>query len=284
MPSRTSIVASLAVAAGIILATASSPAAHQGPPRDRRPGEAAPETTPERDLKLALDGTKVDPYLELAKLQQARGALKDVEATLLSARKAFPADRHVLLILTGYYRQTGEFDKTAAVLEETARLDPSNKQAHQVVAAFYWERVSKDPSLTPEQKRSYIDSGLAATERALAIDADDIGALGYRGLLLRARAASEPNPATQQSLVAEADALGARAAELTKSKTLAASGSTVTASPSAPAIPSRSRLPSNNTGPRPESRRQHQGAHENQGRSPVYWKTRRPRGCRALSS
>jgi TonB family protein len=227
-----SLVKSLALAVGTVVLAGSSSvfvlhgqaASPQNPPRDRRPTEAAPETARERDLKQRLDGTKVEPYVELANLQKARRAFKEAEATLLSARQAFPTDRDLPRTLASFYRQIGELDKTGSLLEEIAREDASNKQAQQAVAAFYWDRISKEPSLAPDRKRAFAEAGLAATDRSLAIDADDIGAIGYRGLLLRALAATEPNPATQESLMAEAQAHANRAAELTKAKSPTATG------------------------------------------------------------
>jgi TonB family protein len=227
-----SIATSIALTAGTFLLAGHSSAlvlsihagSPQNPPRDRRPGQAAPETARERELKQALDGSMIAPYIELARLQQARSAFQEAESTLLSARQAFPSDPQPLQMLVIYYRQSGQMDKAGDALEDVARMNASDKQSQQVVAMFYWDRISKDQSLTSEQKRSFIQSGLAATDRALVIDPDFITAIGYRGLLLRALAATEPNPATQESLIAEAQAHANRAAELTKAKSPTATG------------------------------------------------------------
>jgi TonB family protein len=227
-----SLVTSLALAVGtFVLAVYSSgfalhgeAASPQNPPRDRRPGQAAPETARERELKQALDDKRIGPYIELARLQQGRSAFQEAESTLISARQAFPTDVQPLQMLATHYRQSGQLDKAGGVLEDIAKLNASDKQSQHVVAMFYWDRISKDQSLTPEQKRPLIQSGLAAADRALALDPDFITAIGYRGLLLRALAAIEPNPATQESLIAEAQAHGNRAAELTKAKSPTATG------------------------------------------------------------
>ena len=50
--------------------------AGQNPPRDRRPGEAGPETARERELKTDIEAspTNSDLYFELAGMQDSRGA------------------------------------------------------------------------------------------------------------------------------------------------------------------------------------------------------------------
>jgi TonB family protein len=59
-------------------------------------------------------------------------------------------------------------------------------------------------------------SGLAATDRALALKPDYMEALTYKNLLLRLQANLETDPVRKQQLIAEADALRNRAIELNK--------------------------------------------------------------------
>ena len=64
----------------------------QSPTRDRRPGEAAPETAQEIQIKraIAADPGKRDLYFTLVGLQQVRGAYREADATLASSGGRFP--------------------------------------------------------------------------------------------------------------------------------------------------------------------------------------------------
>ena len=194
--------------------------AEQGPPRDRRPGEAGPETARERELKAAIAAGAVKPpqLLELARLQEARGATAEAEATLQAFVHAAPTNREALMSLAALYNRTGQFDQAVATLESAAALTPTDPQGYQLLATFYWEKAFKDPALSAAQKSAYIDSGISATDRALGYDPDYVDALTYKNILLRMKANAETNPATRQALVAEADSLRNRAMELQKAR------------------------------------------------------------------
>jgi TonB family protein len=194
--------------------------AQQNPPRDRRPGEPAPETARERELKSTVAGGLGKPaqFFELAALQERRGALQEAEATLQAVVHAAPADRTALTMLSGFYNRMGQFDKAVAVLEQVAALTPTDPQPYQILATFYWEKAFKDPRLSPGQRGEYIQSGIAATDNALSIDPDYVDALTYKNILLRMKANLETDAARRQVLVAEADALRSRAMELNKAR------------------------------------------------------------------
>jgi TonB family protein len=200
---------------------ASVDTAVQAPPRDRRPGEAGPETARERELKKAIEATpsNVNLYIDLAKLEEQRGARTEAEATLNALRQVAPNDPTPLRMLAGFYNRTGQFSEAIAALEDAAALDPTNPQGQQVIATFYFEKASKDPSVTPAEKQTYIRSGIAATDRALAYDPDFAEAMVYKNLFLRMQANMETDTGRQKSLIAEADALRSRAMELQKLKT-----------------------------------------------------------------
>ena len=58
----------------------------------------------------------------------------------------------------------------------------------QLVATYYWEKAYKDHRLLPAEQLQYVMSGIAATDRALALNPDYVEALTYKNLLLRMRA------------------------------------------------------------------------------------------------
>ena len=192
----------------------------QNPPRDRRPGEAGPEGARERELKAAIAAGAVKPpqLFELARLQEARGATDEAEATLQAFVQAAPTNREAPMALAALYNRIGQFDKTVATLENVAAMTPTDPQGYQLLATFYWEKAFKDPRLSAAQKSAYIDLGIAATDRALGSAPDYVDALTYKNILLRMKANTEANPATRQALVAEADALRNRAMELQRAR------------------------------------------------------------------
>jgi TonB family protein len=199
---------------------ASTVQAGQTPPRDRRPGEAGPETAGERELKEAIAANKAtkDTYFQLASLQDARGARLEAEATYEIIRRMYSTDLGVLSDLGGAYAKSGRRTEALDVLESVAALDPSNPQRHQLVAVFYWEIAFKDNTLTPDQRSAYLKAGIAATDKALNVSPDYVEALTYKNILLRMQANMEADPATRQALISEADVLRTRAIALQKAR------------------------------------------------------------------
>lgn len=247
MSSRRIIASSAAMAATVFLAgwsgaaafplTSSSVAAGadagavqaQQPPRDHRPGDARPPTSREQELQAFVarepnGPTSKSAYLEIAKLQEARAATADAEATLQAARAAFPADASLLTALARFYTKTGQFDNAVGLMEEAAAQDPSNPQGHHVVATYYHEKVQKDGSLMPIERLMYIRKGVEAADRALALDPDYTDAMIYKNILLRHQANVEPDPSARVALIAEADALRNRAMELRKARGASGAG------------------------------------------------------------
>jgi TonB family protein len=194
--------------------------AEQGPPRDRRPGQAGPETARERELKAAIAAspTSSDLYFQLAGMQVARGAPGDADATMRALRGALPDKPGLPAAIAGFYVRSGQFDRGMAVLEDAASANPSNAELHQTIAIFYWEKAYKDQSLSPADKQRYLDAGITATDRALAQNPDYVDALTYKNILLRMKANMAADPASRQALVAEADTLRNRAIELQKAR------------------------------------------------------------------
>jgi len=195
----------------------------QQPPRDPMvsPGIVLDDAARETELKkrIAASPKGITAYQQLAKLQEDRGAYAEAEATLLKAREIAPRNKAVILTLSGFYNRQGQFDKTMQTLEDAEQVDPTDPNGAQLVATYYWEKAFKDHRLLPAEQLQYIISGIGATDRALAINPDYTEALTYKNLLLRMRANLETDPVQKQQLIAEADALRARAIELNKSRT-----------------------------------------------------------------
>jgi TonB family protein len=204
-------------AAPVSVAATASPGG-QNPPRDRRPGEAGPETARERELKKAIeaDPTNSDLYFQLAGMQESRGATSEAENTFDALKRALPNKQGLATAIAGFYARTGQFERAVATLEDAAAANPSNAEAQHMVAVFYWEKAFKDKSLSAADQLRYIELGVAATDRALSSRPDYSDALVYKNILLRMKANMESDPAARQALIAEADALRNRAIELKK--------------------------------------------------------------------
>ena len=208
------------------------------PPRDRVIITIDPSSR-EAELQKRIEATPtgVAAYLELAKLQEARGANADAEATLMRARQAAPTNKDVVAALARLYNRQGDFSKTMEMFEAVERLDPTDPTAPQIVATYYWEKAYKDARLLPADKYKYILKGIEATDRALALKPDYADALTYKNLLLRLRANEETDPALKQQLIAEADALRSRAIELNKQRMAIAGDNAGVALPPPPPPP-----------------------------------------------
>jgi len=198
------------------------------PPRDRiasaRPVVEPAAREAELTKRIAQTPNGVAAYIELSKLQEDRGAYAEAEATLMRARQVAPKDKTALTALSGFYNRQGDFEKTIAALEAVEQLDPTDHTSPQIVATFYWEKAFKDHRLLPADQLRYIMSGIAATDRALALKPDYADAMTYKNLLLRTQANLETDPVRKQQLIAEADALRNQAIALNKQRSAINSG------------------------------------------------------------
>jgi TonB family protein len=195
----------------------------QAQPRDPRPDIARPVTSKEEELKgaTAADPANVANWLALAKLQEERGAVQEAEATLRSAFAATSGSREVLLSQARFYGRQGNFQQSVELLETYAAQNPGDASGHQMVATWYWEKAQRDKTLTPADKLMYIESGIRATDRAIAQRPDYIEALTYKNILLRMKGNLETDPARREQLYNEASMLRNRAIELNKARTAA---------------------------------------------------------------
>ncbi len=191
----------------------------QAQPRDPRPEVARPASSREAELQAALraDSSSVLNWLALARLQEERGAAADAEKTLRAGVEE-TQNLELLQGLAGFYNRQGEFEKTIEILENVASRDASNPQRHQLVAVYYWEKAQKDQRLSAADKAHYLQSGIAAADRAIALNPDYVEALTYKNIMLRMQGNLETDAVRRQALFAEADTLRNRAMQLAKSR------------------------------------------------------------------
>jgi TonB family protein len=98
-------------------------------------------------------------------------------------------------------------------LLEAAAANPTSPAAQHSVGVFFWDKA-RAAGVTPEEQLSYILKGIAAEDRALAINGDYVEALVYKNILLRLQANLTADPAERNRLIGESDALRARAMQL----------------------------------------------------------------------
>jgi tetratricopeptide (TPR) repeat protein len=185
-----------------------------GPDKLNDPTQAEPV------VRSMIDLDPKDPtnYFALAKIYEDSGEYELAEQTFLKARDARPSDPAVYLQLAGYYSRQGNFEKTIESLNERIKVEPQNPEAYYTLSTYYWDEAYRDFRLNDKQKLTYVLSGLEAVNKALEIKTDYMEAIAYKNLLLRLQANLEKDPAKQQALLKEADALRDKATEMRKQK------------------------------------------------------------------
>lgn len=185
-----------------------------GPDKLNDPTEAEPVVI----QMIEFEPNEPSNYFALAKIYEDSGEYELAEETFLRAKDARPRDPAVYMQLAGYYNRQGEFDKTIEALGQRVALEPDNPEAHHTVATYYWDKAYRDFRLQDSEKMDYVLKGIQAVDEAIRIRDDYMEAIAYKNLLLRLQANLETNPARQQALLREADALRDRATELRKQK------------------------------------------------------------------
>jgi hypothetical protein len=124
------------------------------------------------------------------------------------------AEPPVAMIPTDDLNRQSEFDRTVAALQKRADIAPNIPENWHALAKHYYEKVKNDANLPSDLAKTYVMRGLEFEKRALMLDPNYYDAVVLRGSLLRQSALYEKDPAIQKRLIAEADALKQRAADL----------------------------------------------------------------------
>ena len=178
---------------------------------------------PSQAEPLLLQMMQADPketanYFLLSRLYEDNGDYENAEATLAKARAARPDDAAVYATSAGYFDRQGNFEKLIEALEARTAQEPNNPEAYYTIATYYFNKASRDFSLSNADKAKYAEAGVVAVDKALGLNKDYLEALVFKNLFLRLQANVERNPARQQTLLREADQLRNRAEELRKQK------------------------------------------------------------------
>lgn len=107
-------------------------------------------------------------------------------------------------------------------LRAAADREPGSAQAQHQLGAFLQELARRTTDAAV--RLNYIRDGLAAEDRALALQPDYMDAMVYKNILLRLQANLSSDPVEQKRLVEEADALRDRVIEMQKSRVASQAG------------------------------------------------------------
>jgi tetratricopeptide (TPR) repeat protein len=81
------------------------------------------------------------------------------------------------------------FDDRIATLESCAVVRVGDATAHFALTQFFWDKASRDTSLTAKQKMEFVERALGHVDRALSLKQDFVKAQTLKGELLRMKAA-----------------------------------------------------------------------------------------------
>ena len=185
-----------------------------GPDKLNDPTQAEPV------VKRMIEIAPKEPtnYFALGKIYEDSGEYEMAEATYLRAKEAKPNDPEVYTRIAAYYDRQGDFAKLTEYLNEAIKLQPNDPTGYYTISTYYWNKAYRDFRLADKEKMQYIQDGLAAVDKAIAIKPDYFEAITYKNLLLRAQALLEKDPAKQKQLLHDADTLRDKAETLRKAK------------------------------------------------------------------
>jgi tetratricopeptide (TPR) repeat protein len=163
---------------------------------------------------IAYEPNEPGNYQLLARLYEDQGDYEQAEAMFHKAIEVNPNAPLGHQLLAAYHNRQGEFDKTMAAYQRRAELEPNNPEAWHTIGHYYYEKVYRDTSVSREQGLAYLQTGLEAENKALAINPDYYEALIYKSLTLALQANKERSPALQKQLLDEANQLRDRALEI----------------------------------------------------------------------
>jgi tetratricopeptide (TPR) repeat protein len=165
---------------------------------------------------ISMEPNEPTNYQALGNLYEQANRNEEAERNFKKAVEVKPNDGATYFTLAGFYNRQHKFEKTIEALEGRARVEPNNPEAWHTLATYYSDEVLRDTKLNANIKKDYIDKGLAADDKALAINPEYADAMVYKNILLRAKALTVKDPAQQKALTEEADQLRAKAMEIQK--------------------------------------------------------------------
>jgi TonB family protein len=161
-----------------------------------------------------------------------RVMLLSQEGKMSSSRVAVASCVLVLALGLGTWEAVNAFPLYDNSQDQRPPRDPLTPEAHHRVAQQLWQKANADATLTPEQKLDTILKGIAAEDRALAMNPDFVPSITYKNIFLRMQATLTEDPEQRQRLIQQADELRDKAKALQPAT--AAPGTSAMAPPASP--------------------------------------------------
>lgn len=129
-----------------------------------------------------------------------------------------PTDLEAVKSVATLYAKQGNFNESLNWYEKITRLDARNPESFYTFGVVCYEKVQKNPPADMAERIAIIEKGKAALSRAIQMNPEYFDALVYLNLLIRQQAIVETDPVKQQTLIAEADKVRARAVEIVRKR------------------------------------------------------------------
>jgi tetratricopeptide (TPR) repeat protein len=155
-------------------------------------------------------------YQALAKMYTDQGRYEEAEDMYKKAIQARPDDPSVYTAIANFYNSQGRFEDTITALEDSAKYEPNNPEAYHRIGTFFEGKIRQDFRLTKAEQRNFALKGIAAEDKAIALNPNYAEAMIFKNILLHYQANTEKDPAVQKALLKEADALRAKGIEIQK--------------------------------------------------------------------
>ncbi len=134
-----------------------------------------------------------------------------------------PDDLSLINQIATLYQKAGNFTKALEYFEKRANMDSANKETWYTLGVNCWARsYHGGVAVSQEEREQVVDKGIAALEKALAIDPNYFDALSYINLIYREKAkalAAVGKNAEAGQAYAKADEYQKQAIDLRKAQT-----------------------------------------------------------------
>lgn len=135
---------------------------------------------------------------------------------------ANPKDLDAVKSVATLYAKQGNFNEALLWYEKITQLDPTNPEGYYIFGVVCYEKVAKNPPADVNERIQIIQRGLGALQKSVQMKPDYFESMAYLNLLYRQQALIETDPAKQQALIAQADAVRNQAMEIIRRKKAAA--------------------------------------------------------------
>lgn len=140
----------------------------------------------------------IDTLMKTGRHEEAVNIYKD-------KLKKDPKNSAVLQAIGMIYAKAANFEEARKWFRARAEADTRNHEAWYSLGVLCWERAFRGAELLQEEKRSLIEEGMAALQKAVELKPDYFEAYSYINLLYRQKAMIETDPMEAQKDLMNAD-------------------------------------------------------------------------------